>query len=120
MYFPALGGILTLKKTIMSEVKEGLSRFSVEIEQIRYDEVVYAIYRSYGQEMEIGVPFWSSGRPRVIAMLSGDRFDPGPEWMQYRVTLLEFFLEGTEDDSLNDLVVGARRELSRVLAEKGE
>jgi hypothetical protein len=97
-----------------------LSRFSIEIDQIRFNEVVYAIYPSYGNEMEVGVPFWASGRPRVIVMLSGDRFNPGPEWRNYRIQLLEFFLIDTEEDSLNDFVVGARREIARILAEKGK
>lgn len=97
---------------------QGLSRFAVEIEQITLEKVVYGIYPSYGKDMEIGVPFWSKDeRPRVIALVSGDRFDPGPEWKECRVPLLEYFLE-TPNGYPEEMMEGARREIFRILSEK--
>ncbi len=82
--------------------------------------IVYNISESYGGNppMEVGKPFWSdSGVPRVVVMLSGDRFDPGPEWKEWRIPLLEFFLEGQEED-LEWVSGHVRAEIARIQAEK--
>lgn len=60
----------------------GLSRFWIQLDRIRSGEVEFSVGRSYGGDAEIGKPFWSAmGYPRVIAMLSGDEWDIGNEWL---------------------------------------
>ena len=105
------------------EQLEALSRFTVEIAEIHSNCVVYNITKSYGGDppMEVGKPFWSnSGRPRVVVMLSsGPPMRVDPEWKEWRIPLLEFFLEG-QDEVLDGLAGYARAEIDRQLREKAQ
>ncbi len=103
----------------VDEQVKGLTRFTVEIAEIHHNQVVYNINKSYGGNppMEVGKPFWSKGRPRIVVLLPGDQFSVGPEWKESRIPLLEFFLEGQES-VLDGLAGYARAEVARIQAEK--